>query len=196
MLRACAQHECRIMFPMISSLDEFIEARTIVHACIEELNREGQASNQAPILGAMVEIPAAVEILDELCRETGFLCIGTNDLVQYILAVDRTNERVASFYKAHHPAVLRALYRITETANRYGRDVSICGDVVLDLRMLPFLVGIGLRKVSVDPRYIGKVQKALNNLDLAQAEEHAKHLLGLGLIDEINKELEKVSIAD
>lgn len=191
MLRATSESTCKIMFPMISSLDEFYQARDVVNSCIAALREEGVPHNDKPILGVMVEIPAAVAIVDELAKETGFLCIGTNDLVQYILAVDRTNEHVATFYNAFHPAVLRALHRIVSTAVENNEEVSICGDVVLDPRIIPFLIGIGIRKVSVDPRYIHDVQKNIEKLNLPEAEKLAETLLKMGTLKEITKFLQE-----
>ena len=190
MLRATHDCPCKIMFPMISSLDEFYQARDVVNTCISALREEGVPHNEAPILGVMVEIPAAVAIVDELARETGFLCIGTNDLVQYILAVDRTNENVATFYNAFHPAVLRALHKIVSTAVENNEEVSICGDVVLDPRIIPFLIGIGIRKVSVDPRYIYDVQQNIEKLNIKDAEALAETLLKMGTVSEITEYLQ------
>lgn len=191
MLRATSDTECRIMFPMISSIDEFEEAEKVVKECINELARDNLEHNKKPKLGAMVELPAAVEIIEELCKVSDFLCIGTNDLVQYILAVDRTNEKVANFYNSFHPAVLRSLHKIAKTAIKENVDLSICGDVVTDARMVPFLLGIGIRKFSMDPRFIGKVQSVVKNIDMGNAIDAATKMLSLGRISEITEYLKK-----
>ncbi len=185
MLRAGAGAELRIMFPLISSVDDFVQARAVVLECIAELCAEGIACNDSPRLGVMVEMPSIVEVIDEICREADFLCIGTNDLVQYMLAVDRTNEEVSHMYLQHHPAVLRVLKRIADAARRNGTPLSICGELAADGSLLPFLLGIGLRHFSVNPRHIPFLQTALAGMDTAESEARAKTLLGLGRIDQI-----------
>ena len=192
MLRASADTESRIMFPMISSIDEFEEAKKIVSECVEELAADNVAHNKNPKLGAMVELPAAVEIIEELCKEADFLCIGTNDLVQYILAVDRTNEKVANFYNSFHPAVLRSLDKIADAAIKNDVDLSICGDVVTDARMIPFLLGIGIKKFSMDPRFIARVQQSIKAIHMAEAHTIAKKMLGMGRISEIAEYLKSL----
>jgi len=109
-----------------------------------------------------------------------------HDLVQYILAVDRTNEKVANFYNSFHPAVLRALDKIADSAIKNDVDLSICGDVVTDERMLPFLLGVGIKKLSMDPRFLAKVQKEIQSVNMAEAHTMAKKMLGMGRISEIN----------
>jgi phosphoenolpyruvate-protein kinase (PTS system EI component) len=120
-----------------------------------------------------------------LAREVDFLSIGSNDLVQYLLAVDRTNEEVADWYAPHHPAVLRALARIVKAADAAGKEVSLCGDLATDLDMLPFLVGIGLRHLSMDPAAIPRVQERIELVDAAEAEKTAKRMLGMSRMSEI-----------
>jgi phosphotransferase system enzyme I (PtsP) len=173
------------MFPFISSLDDFFEARTVVYECIDQLKSEHTPCHENPKMGCMVELPAAVAIMDDLARETDFLCIGTNDLIQYLLAVDRTNESVSKLYIPHHPAVLRALKVIVESSIQAGRELSICGDMAADARMIPFLLGIGLRKFSMDPRTIPAIQKEIQAVDIKEAEELAAKVLEMGLISEV-----------
>ncbi|MBI3601456.1 MAG: phosphoenolpyruvate--protein phosphotransferase [Candidatus Omnitrophica bacterium] len=176
MLRAGHDARLRILFPMISSVDEFQRAKGIVQECIYGLEQEKQKVCHPP-LGAMVELPSAVELIDEIADEADFLSIGTNDLVQYLLAVDRTNERVADLYLPHHPSVLRALKKVVDAAIKYGKDVSICGDIAADSKFLPFLLGIGIRSFSVDARYLPKLHQHLADIDLHQAEQSAAQLL-------------------
>ena len=156
----------RIMFPLISSVDEFVQAKEAVAECSQSLQSEGIAHCGNPELGVMIELPSAVEIADELAQEADFLCIGSNDLVQYILAVDRTNEQIADLYLPYHPAVLRALKRIADAAEKQEVDLSICGDIACDSRMIPFLLGIGIRTLSMDSVWIQKVQKRINEVSL------------------------------
>ncbi len=184
-LRAGADSPTRIMFPLVSSVDDFEAARDIVYDCMDELEKNDVPFNRNTELGVMVELPSAVEVIDELAQEADFLSIGSNDLIQYMLAVDRTNERVSSLYQAHHPAILRAVNRIVAAAQTHGKDVSICGDLSADKRMLPFLLGVGLRKFSIDIVNAPAVQRLVGATTLEEAEGIASHMLDLGRISEI-----------
>ena len=133
----------------------------------------------------MIELPSAVEVADELAEEADFLSIGGNDLVQYMLAVDRTNEHISDLYVAYHPAVLRALRRVVDAARRHHKPVSFCGEMAADPKMIPFLVGIGIRTISVDARQIPRVQKLINQLDAGQARNMAERLLRMGKISDV-----------
>lgn len=184
-LRAGAGGNTRIMFPFISSVDDFVAARDIAYECMDELEAEGQPFSRDTQLGVMMELPSAVEMAVELAREADFLSIGSNDLVQYMLAVDRTNEQVSKLYLAHHPAILRAINRIVSAARTVGKDVSICGDLSTDPHMLRFLLGIGLRKFSIDIMNAPSIQRAVQRTSLAQAAEIAERMLGFGRISEV-----------
>ncbi len=184
-LRAGTKGNTRIMFPLISSVDDFVEAREVVHECMAKLEADGLPFSRDTQLGVMMELPSAVEVVDELAQEADFLSIGSNDLIQYMLAVDRTNEQVSSLYLAHHPAVLRAVNRIVSSAITHGKDVSICGDLSADPRMLPFLMGIGLKKFSIDIVFAPTVQRLVQAYTLEEAEEIAENMLGFGRISEV-----------
>ena len=193
-LRAGAEGNTRIMFPLISSVDDFIEARNIVYECMDELTRDGVAFSRDTQLGVMMELPSAVEVADELAQEADFLSIGSNDLIQYMLAVDRTNEQVSKLYLAHHPAILRAINRIVSAANKYGKDVSICGDLSADPRMLPFLLGVGLKKFSIDIVNAPAVQRLINGISMADARDIARNMLDFGRIIEVEDFLHQRNI--
>jgi phosphotransferase system enzyme I (PtsP) len=165
------------MFPMIASLEEFLEARQALRACIEALAAEAVPHNANPKIGMMVEVPAVVELIDAFAREADFFAIGTNDFIQYTLAADRTNERVARFYMPHHPSVLRAIARVVEAARHHNREVSVCGDMAHEERYLPFFLGIGVRALSVDPPYLPRVQRAIGRLTVGAAETLAREVL-------------------
>lgn len=176
-LRAGAGYDIRIMFPMISSIDEFRSAREVVVECSRQLTAENQNHHASPKMGVMIELPSVLEIINEISREVDFLSVGTNDLIQYILAVDRTNEKVSDMYVPHHPSVLRALDKIAKAGKRYGRGVSVCGDMAHDLRYLPFLLGIGLRHFSVDPGYLPRMHQKVSGLSIRHCKAFAKELL-------------------
>ncbi len=185
LLRAGVGTDLHIMFPLISSVDDFVEARTVVEECARALEAEHIPHLARPKLGAMVELPSAVEVADELAVEADFLSIGGNDLVQYMLAVDRTNEHISELYVAHHPAVLRALRRVVEAARRHKKPLSFCGEMAADPKIIPFLIGIGLRSFSVESRQIPRMQKLISQLDSCVSKTHAEHLLSLGKISEV-----------
>jgi len=182
MLRAGAGADLRIMFPMISSLDEFFEARDVVSECLDALDKRGVEYNRQPKLGMMVELPCVVDLIDDFAKEAEFFSIGTNDFIQFMLGVDRTNENVAGSYLPHHPAVLRALKKIVTSANRAGREIAICGDMACREPYLPFLIGIGVRVLSMAPSYLPRVQKALSNMDLSEAQTIADDMLSQSTI--------------
>ncbi len=185
-LRAGAKSNTRIMFPLVSSVDDFVSARDIVHECMDELEKSDTPFNRNTQLGVMIELPSAVEVADELAQEADFLSIGSNDLIQYMLAVDRTNERVSSLYRAHHPAILRAINRVVNAAKTHGKDISICGDLSADKRMLPFLLGVGLRKFSIDIVNAPTVQRLVGATTIEETEAIAARMLDLGRISEID----------
>ena len=172
------------MFPLVASLDEFLAARDLARACQRELQQEG-VPNRMPELGVMVELPSATVMAPELAFAADFLSIGSNDLIQYLLAVDRTNDEVAAWFAPHHPAVLRSLKRIVEAAVRAGKPVSLCGNLGADPEMLPFLLGIGLRTLSLDPMTIPGVQSCIEKIDLEQAQQQARLMLSFGRIEEV-----------
>jgi phosphotransferase system enzyme I (PtsP) len=176
-LRAAHDAKIRIMFPMISSPDELAQATEAVEECRASLRREGMPACQEVELGMMLEVPSVLEMMDELSQRADFFSIGTNDFVQYMLAVDRTNVHVADLYVPHHPAVLRGLYRAITGVLRHGRDVSVCGDMAHDPRFVRFLLGIGVRKFSMSARYLPRVQEAIYAIRIDDAQRFAKRLL-------------------
>ncbi len=195
-LRAGAEGNTRIMFPLISSVDDFLAARDIVYTCMDELEKEGVAFSRETKLGVMMELPSAVEVAHELAQEADFLSIGSNDLIQYILAVDRTNEQVSSLYLAHHPAVLRSINRIVAAALAQDRDVSICGDLSADPHMLPFLLGIGLRNFSIDSINTPTIQRMATGMSKDEAKNISDQMLSFGRISEVEAFMSEMDLVD
>jgi phosphotransferase system enzyme I (PtsP) len=189
-LRAAIGANVRIMFPMISSLDEYISAREVFRDCVISLKQEGQEFNPNIKLGMMVELPSVVEIIDEFAQIVDFFSIGTNDFVQYMLAVDRTNEKVSNLYLPHHPSVLRALKKVVEAAQRYGKDISICGDMAHEEKYLEYFLGIGLRKFSLNPSYLPRMQKAISTKSIAESNLITQKLLQTNRVSEISNLME------
>jgi phosphotransferase system, enzyme I, PtsP len=189
MLRAGAGRDLRIMFPLVAAVDGFLRAREIVAECAAALAAAGVPHNPRPKLGVMVELPAAVGVAEELAAECDFLSIGTNDLIQYMLAVDRTNERVADWYMPWHPTVLRAIHRVVEAGRRHGKPVSLCGDMAKDPQMIPVLVGMGVGSLSVPPPALPAVRRAVEAVDAAEARALADRVLAMGRIRDVTEAL-------
>lgn len=193
MLRAGAEKQLHILFPMVSSLEEFIEAKQAVRQCIEDLRTEGYECCDRPKIGAMVEVPSAVEIAAELAQEADFLSIGTNDLIMYLLAVDRGNERVGTMHTAHHPAVLRTLKRFVDTVRTVRSDVSdyisVCGDAAGDMLMLPFLIGIDICRISVEPSKLVQVKQLISGLSYDECRSYAASLLQARTIQDVEQKI-------
>ncbi len=167
----------RIMFPMISSVDEFQTARGLVKECGDDLQRQGLSHHRAPEVGIMIELPSVMEIMDELAVEADFFSIGTNDFVQYMLAVDRTNEKVAEYYQPWHPSVLRSLAKIVGAVVQQNKEISICGEMAHEPEYIPFFLGIGIRNLSADPQFLPLVQQTIQRLNLTDATEYTRMLL-------------------
>ena len=197
MLRAIqrtARDDVSIMFPMVSSVEEFREAKRHVESCLSSLQTElGDTQLHVPFVGTMIEVPAAIAVADALAEESDFFSVGTNDLIQYTLAVDRTNSAVAANYVPHHPAVLVSLRIAAAAARRHGIPCSICGEMGRDPKYLPFLLGIGMRTFSLEPRQIPNCRELVSRLELRACEAHASRLLSLSTIPEIEAEIDDFS---
>jgi phosphotransferase system enzyme I (PtsI) len=178
-LRAATLGDVRIMFPLVSSLLELRQAKMILGDVLEDLEEERVTFNPKVKVGMMVEVPSAALMADEFGREVDFFSIGTNDLIQYTLAVDRANPAVANLYSSADPSVLRLIEGVVKAAEKYNLPVSVCGQMSSDPIYTPLLVGMGLRELSVTPQSILEVKQAVRNLTVAQARavlEHARTL--------------------
>lgn len=172
-LRASAYGAVKIMYPMISSVEEVQQANVILQAAMDELDQRGLPYNRDIQVGIMIEIPAAVAIADLLAEECDFFSIGTNDLVQYVLAVDRMNEHIAHMYNPYHPAVLRMLRSTIEAAHAQGISVSVCGEMAGDERSIPFWLHMGVDHLSMSPQSLLRVKQTILNTRADQASEQA-----------------------
>lgn len=150
-LRASVFGRIRIMFPMIIDAEDFKQARDLVKQIMQDLDNEGIAYDPCIELGSMIEIPSAALTADQLAQTCDFLSIGTNDLVQYTLATDRNNDAVSAYYIQHHPAIMMLIKRCIDACNTYGKALSICGEMASIPRFIPFLLGLGIRALSVNP---------------------------------------------
>jgi phosphotransferase system enzyme I (PtsI) len=177
LLRAAVHGDVRIMLPLIVTIDEVREARAMLAESARELAERGVAHRADVPLGIMIETPAAVITADALAREVAFFSIGTNDLVQYTLAVDRGNARLASRYTPLHPAVLRLIHRTLEVGHAHGLGVSVCGEMASEPLMAFALIGLGVRTLSVAPRSVPRVKQIVRGIHVSVAADAAKAAL-------------------
>ena len=180
LLRAAAAGDLWIMAPMVSRIEEVEALRAFLAEASAELAHEGLAHRAAVKAGIMVEVPAAAIIADSLARAVDFMAIGTNDLIQYSLAVDRNNRSVASLYEPVHPAILRMLRFVIESADAAGIPVSLCGEMGADAQMLPLLVGLGLRRISASPSALPALRQKLAGLHAGELSRLAVACCGAG----------------
>jgi phosphotransferase system enzyme I (PtsI) len=188
LLRAARHGALRIMFPFVSGVEELREARGILAACVDELGRRGEIVPAVPI-GVMIEVPAAAYTADLLAREVDFFTIGTNDLIQYCLAVDRADERVSLLYEPLHPAILRMIVMVRRAARRRRIPLSLCGEMASDPALLPLLVGLGLTDFSMTPGAIPMAKQVLAGTRSDDLRAMARRILRLSTVDEIEREL-------
>jgi len=188
LLRAAQHGQLRIMFPFVSSVEQLREARALVIDAADDLTRRGEPVPRVAI-GVMIEIPAAAYTADLLAREVDFFTIGTNDLIQYCLAVDRADERVSRLYEPLHPAILRMILMVRRAARRHGIPVSLCGEMASDPALLTLLVGLGLTEFSMTPGAIPVAKRVLAELRHEELRALARRVLRLATVDEIEREL-------
>lgn len=179
LLRASALGPIKVMFPLITSITELRHARYHVNDVMEELAEEGIPFDAGLKIGMMVEVPSAALMADAFAREVDFFSIGTNDLTQYTLAVDRTNERVANLYQPTHPAVIRLIRDVARASRRHGTPVSCCGESAGDLEYALLLIGLGLRTLSMSSSAIPQLKRMVRSVDVKQCERIAKQAMGL-----------------
>jgi phosphotransferase system enzyme I (PtsI) len=178
-LRASALGDVRIMFPLITTVHEFRQAKMIVGDVMEDLEEHGIAFNRDVPVGMMVEVPAAVIMIDHFVQEVDFLSIGTNDLIQYTLAVDRSNKDVASLYSASDPAVLKLIEMATRAAIRADVPIGLCGQMSGNPIYTMLLLGLGLRNLSVPPSAIPEIKKVCRSVTVAHAQSVAAKVMTL-----------------
>jgi phosphotransferase system, enzyme I, PtsP len=184
-LRAAAHHNVKLLFPMISSLEELRRAREILVEAQAELYKEGLEHNPEIEVGIMVEVPSAVWLAPRLVREVDFFSIGTNDLIQYLLAADRNNPKVAHLYEPLHPAVLSAVAEVVNVARGAGKEVCLCGEMASDPMATLLLVGMGLDQLSLSPLFIPVVRKLIRGANYQTARHIAHDVLQMTSVQEI-----------
>ena len=189
MLRASAHGKMKIMFPMISGLGELRAARAVLDEARCELKAEGLAYDEDLEVGIMIEVPSAVIVADLLAKEVDFFSIGTNDLIQYAMAIDRINEHVAYLYEPLHPAILRMVKTVVDAGHDAGISVGMCGEMAGDPLYSLLLIGMGLDSLSMNAFSIPRVKKVIRNIDHSDARLITEKTMGLSTAADIRKYL-------
>lgn len=199
LLRAGAWSRVGIMFPMVTTLEEVLAAKELLKVCAAELDAEKIAPPSELLVGAMIEVPGAALIAGSLAKHVDFLSLGTNDLVQYTLAVDRLNDRVADLYQTTHPAVLRLIALTVDSGQRGKVKVGMCGEMAADISLTPLLLGMGLRELSVSTSQVARVKEAVRRLSLKECEDlwtKAQDLMDAEEIRQLSLNLAKTRYPD
>jgi phosphotransferase system enzyme I (PtsI) len=178
-LRASVGTNVKMMFPMISGLDEVRRGLQIVDECRSELRREGHPFHDELEIGVMIEVPTAAIMADRLAREVDFFSIGTNDLIQYSVAIDRTNERVAHLYEPSHPSVVRLLKMVADAAHANDIWVGVCGEMAGEILFTPLLLGLGMDELSAGITLVPRVKNAVQRLSVAECQKLVEEVLEL-----------------
>jgi len=185
LLRASIYGNLKIMFPMIATLEEFRQVKQILEEEKKSLLEKGIAVSDRYEAGIMIEIPAAAMMADQLAREVDFFSIGTNDLIQYTMAADRMNERVAYLYQPYHPAVLRLIHNVIKAAHANGKWVGMCGEMAGDSIAIPILLGFGLDEFSMSAGSILPARQQISRLRLEEASQHTEAILSMSTSEQV-----------
>lgn len=190
LLRASVYGNLKIMFPMISSLEELLKAKAILNECREELDSNNIEYSNDIEVGMMIEVPAAAIISDILAQHVDFFSIGTNDLIQYTTAVDRMNEKIHSLYNPFNPAVLRLIKTVIDNGHKAGIWVGMCGEMAGDKKMIPILLGFGLDEFSMSASSVLPARNLITSLNYSQMKDFSDKILKMGTAEEIESYIE------
>lgn len=190
-LRASAFGKLAIMFPMISSIDELREAKQVLEECKKELDNENIEYDKNIQVGIMIEIPSAALIADKLAKECDFFSIGTNDLIQYVVAVERGNEKISKLYTKYHPAVIKLIKNAIDGAHSSNIICGMCGEAAGDTSFIPLLVGLGLDEFSMNSNSILRARKTINNLNSEECEKISEEIIQMSSAKEVEKRLKE-----
>ena len=190
-LRASLEGNLKIMYPMICCWEEMKHANELLEEVRNELRKEGVPFNENMEVGVMIETPSSALIADILAREADFLSIGTNDLIQYTLAVDRVNENVTHLYQPLHLSILRLIKRVIDAGHQIGKPVGMCGEMAADPSFTKILIGMGLDEFSMSPLSIPRIKKIIRSTSLAKAQELANRILATAEQEEVSKIIER-----
>ena len=190
-LRASALGKLAIMFPMISSIDELREAKGVLEECKKELDNENIEYDKNIQVGIMIEIPSAALIADKLAKECDFFSIGTNDLIQYTVAVERGNEKISKLYTKYHPAVIQLIKKAIDGAHSANIICGMCGEAAGDPTFIPLLVGLGLDEFSMNSNSILRARKTINNLNAEECKKLSEEIINMSSAKEVEKRLKE-----
>jgi len=179
-LKASAYGKVKLMYPMVSGVEELCEVNKILDEVKRNLKKENVKFDEEMEVGAMIEVPSAAMIIDAIAKEVDFVSIGTNDLIQYTLAIDRINENVVNLYDPLHPAILRFIKKIIEESHKAGITVSICGEMAGDPYYAPILLGFGLDQFSVSPTQVPEIKRVIRSISFVDAEKISEKILKCG----------------
>nr|MDA3941782.1 phosphoenolpyruvate--protein phosphotransferase [Spirochaetia bacterium] len=185
LLRAGIGYNLKILFPLITGIEDFREAVNMVNKSINDLFKEGIDCVTKPEIGVMVELPSAVMMIEELAEEADFLSIGTNDLVQYLLGIDRNNDQIADLYIPNHPSILRALRHVSEAAEKYNCPLAVCGNAAADPDLLEYFIGLGITTFSVHHSMIQFIRREISEMNYSHARYFAKKSLSARTVKDI-----------
>jgi phosphotransferase system enzyme I (PtsI) len=189
-LRASVRGNVRVMFPLVSSLLEFRQAKMILMDVMEDLEEEGIPFQRNIPVGMMVEVPSAVILANEFAAEVDFFSIGTNDLIQYTLACDRSDPTVANLYRSGDPSILRLIQMVVQAGKTHGKPVTVCGQMSSEPRFIPLLIGLGLKSLSATPQAIPRLKEVVRSLSMTDAIRIAQHALSLDLARDVEHYLQ------
>jgi phosphotransferase system enzyme I (PtsI) len=190
-LRANIHSNLKLLLPMVSCLTEIQETKIVLDEVRKELTKEKIWFNEKIKLGIMIEIPSAALMSDVFAREVDFLSFGTNDLTQYTLAVDRTNQKIAKYFSDMHPAVLRLMQLTIKNAEDLQKEISICGEMAANPEAIPLLLGLGIRKLSISPNVIPLIKKIIRSLEISACKSFTERVIMLPTSLEIMEESKK-----
>jgi len=194
LLRASIYGRLKIMFPMVSDLSELREAKAVLEEAKEDLRLLKIDFNENVAVGIMIEVPSAALTADLLAPEVDFFSLGTNDLIQYLIAIDRNNDHLSYLYDPLHPSVIRTMKYVVEKAHEVGVKVGLCGEVASDPQNLIVLLGLGLDELSMNPVSVPLIKHMVRTLNYSETREVFEHCLGLATAQEVNEYiLEKVN---
>lgn len=191
LLRASIEGNMRIMFPMISSLDEFRDAKKVLSKIKDELMNSGISFNQNIKVGLMIEVPSAVMISDKLAQEADFFSIGTNDLIQYSTATDRLNKDVRDLYSPYHPAILMMINKVIKSGKKYGIPVGICGETASNPKLIPIFLGMGLDEFSVSPNRVLETKEMISKYSVSELVNRIDEILNLDDKEKVLKYIDR-----
>ncbi len=194
-LRASAEGNVRMMYPMISGVEELRRANTVLDECRRELRAEGVPFDEKMEVGVMIEVPSAALCADILAREVAFFSIGTNDLIQYTIAVDRVNERIAHLYEPTHPSVIRLIKMVVDAGHARGLWVGVCGEMAGEVGLTPLLIGLGIDELSTGAALVPRVKRAVRSLDVGECERLVGEVLAMESAEEILAKCEEMARA-